>query len=183
MKNTKKRFALILSLIMAVSMAMTACSLSDDDDDDDEEEETPKYEQPIENYFKAMEKGDGKLLKKCMGSAYIKYMEESFSNDEEFDIDEYIDNNAKSLKKNAENKYGENIKITYSIKDKQRFDDDDIDEWEKEVKNMYDEKVEITSGYDLEIKAKIKGDDDSEEDEMSAVVANVDGSWCILDIN
>lgn len=36
MKDKKKRFALILSLVMAVSMAMTACADKEDDDDDDD---------------------------------------------------------------------------------------------------------------------------------------------------
>ena len=36
MKDKKKRFILILSLVMAVSMAMTACADKDDDDDDDD---------------------------------------------------------------------------------------------------------------------------------------------------
>ena len=42
MKNGKKKFALVLSLVMAVSMAMTACSLSDDDDDDDDDDSSSK---------------------------------------------------------------------------------------------------------------------------------------------
>ena len=51
----KKRFALVLSLVMAVSMGMTACGDSDDDDDDEDEDKIPKYEQPIEDYFDAIE--------------------------------------------------------------------------------------------------------------------------------
>ena len=42
MKNTRKKFALVISLVMAVSMAMTACSLGDDDDDDDDDSSSKK---------------------------------------------------------------------------------------------------------------------------------------------
>lgn len=174
MKNTKKKFALVLSLAMAVSMGMTACG-DDDSKDDDDEDETPKYEQPVESYLKAIQNGSGSEFKKSAGKDQVAHIEEYYSED-------YFDEYAKQLKEEAEDQYGENLRITYKVKNKEKVDEEDLKHYERDYESDYDVDITMSEGYELETNVKMKGDDDSEEDDMTFIVVKIDGKWVIYDI-
>ena len=44
----------------------------------------------------------------------------------------------------------------------------------------YDSKVKISKGYEVEIKATIKGDDEKETDTTTLSVYKINGDWCIV---
>ena len=67
----KKLLLPLMALVLALSFLMTACA-DEDKDDDDDEDSTPKYEVPIEAYFKTMETGSEKEVKKVFCEAEIK---------------------------------------------------------------------------------------------------------------
>ena len=174
MKNKHRKFALITALVMSVSMAMTACG-DDDSKDDDDEDETPKYEQPVESYLKAIQNGSGSDFKKSIGKEQAAYIEENLS-------DDYFDTYAKELREDAEDQYGENLKITYKVKDKEKIDKEDLEDYESEYESKYDADVTISEGYELETTVKLKGKDDSDEDDMTFTVVKIDSKWVIYDI-
>ena len=166
----KKKFLLpLMALVLALSFLMTACG-DEDKDDDDEEDSTPKYEVPIEAYFKTMETGSAKEAKKCFCEAEIKKNED------------YYDKLADNLNEMAEDEFGENVRITYKIKDKDKLDDDDLENYSDRLQSRCDDDdLEVTEGYKIKVKAKIKGDDDEEEETETFYVGKVDGKWVVLD--
>ena len=76
-----------------------------------------------------------------------------------------------------EEEYGDDIKISYKIKDKDKIDKDDLEELEDSIKDKYDEKVRVSKGYELKVKMKIKGDDDKDEDTTTIKVYKIEGDW------
>ncbi|MBR6338315.1 MAG: hypothetical protein IKR76_11395 [Ruminococcus sp.] len=170
----KKLLLPLMAIVLALSFLMTACG-DEDKDDDDEEDSTPKYEIPIEAYFKTMETGSAKEAKKCFCQTEIKKNEDQNG-------DDYYDKLAESLNKMAEDKFGENVRITYKIKDKDKLDDDDLENYSDRLQSRCDDDdIEVTEGYKIKVKAKIKGDDDEEEETETFYVGKVDGKWVVLD--
>lgn len=172
----KKRFALVLSLVMAVSMGMTACGDSDDDDDDEDEDKIPKYEQPIEDYFDAIESASAKKLKKCIPNARIEYMEKNTD-----DIDKYFEDVAQDIKEEMEDKYGKNYRINYTVKEKEKLSDEKIEEIDRRFEEWYRAEVNVTDGYKIKLEVSIKGDDEGDKDNMTVTVAKFDGVWYVTD--
>ena len=80
-----------------------------------------------------------------------------------------------------EDEYGDDIKVSYKIKDKEKIDKDDLEDLEDDIKDTYDEKVKVSKGYELKIEMKIKGDDDKEKDTTKIKVYKIDGDWCLMD--
>ena len=175
-KAMKKKLLLpLMALVLALSFLMTACG-DEDKDDDDEEDSTPKYEIPIEGYFKAMETGSEKEVKKVFCEAEIKKKIEENG-------DDYFKERAEDLNEMMEDEYGENLKVTYKVKDKDKLDDDDLEEYSQQMQRRCDDDdLEVTEGYKVKIEAKIKGDEGDDKNSITYYVGKVDGKWIILDI-
>jgi len=97
-------------------------------------------------------------------------------------MDSYIDDDAmEEMYDMLEDECGKNIKISYKVTDKDKLDKGDLEDYEDEIDDNYDEKVKVTAGYELEVEMKIKGKDDEDEDENDFVILKIDGDWCVYE--
>ena len=166
MKISKKsNVVLIIMALIVMLFMMSGCGK---DDKKENESAQSDYKTPISNYFEGMEKANAETYKK----AYVKFVADDMDLDKD-DMEDMIEA--------FEDEYGKNIKISYEIKDKEKIESDDLKVVEEYVEEKYDEKVEISDGYELDIKATIEGEDDSETTRKNTMyVYKVDGEWGII---
>ncbi len=139
------------------------------------------YEKPIENLLKAIEKTDGKAY----AEAFPDYINESAEDmldfyDEYDDVEEYYEEELlKDMLDELEDEYGDKIKLSYKIKDKDKLSDKKLKNLEDDIEDYYDEEVDVTNGYELKIELKVKGKDDDDKETARLNVYKIDGKWCL----
>ena len=136
------------------------------------------YKQPVDNMIKAIETGKGQYLYKTMPDFLIEYR---YDDEKKSEIIDDLDDSLEYVVEMLEDEYGDDIKVSYKIKDKEKIDKDDLEDLEDDIKDTYDEKVKVSKGYELKIEMKIKGDDDKEKDTTKIKVYKIDGNWCLMD--
>ncbi len=163
----------IVAVIAIIVIALVVVFFGGHDKDDKDDIETkPSYETPIDNMFEGLEKKDSdKFL-----SAYPKFISDRVE-DWYGDFDDHMDDMYDSLVDD----YGKNIKISYKVIDKKKINKDNLEYYEDDIMYMFDEKVDVSAGYEVEIETKIKGKDDEEEDDMDLTILKIDGDWCIYE--
>lgn len=134
-------------------------------------------ENALDTYFDVMYRGKISKVEKIAPEKYWKSLDE--------DMDE-IEDNMKTLYKmrirGLEDEYGDNIKISYKITDKDEVTKNTLNEMKDNIKSKYDiPKKTVTDACELEIELTIKGDEDKETREGSFFVVKVDGDWYICD--
>lgn len=128
------------------------------------------YKTPIKNYFNGMEKQNAKTYIK----AFPSFMKEDLE-------DEYDDDAMEKMMSYYEKKYGDHIKISYKVLDKTKLDKDELKDVKEDLEDKYDdEKIKVTDGYEVCIKATIKGSDEKDIDYTSMKVYKINGKWCIV---
>ena len=122
------------------------------------------WKKPIDNYFKGMVKGDtDKYL-----SAYPEFMDMGDTID-----DEYMEDRVDEL----EDEYGEKLKVSYKITKKEKIKKDDLEDVKEYIEERYEEDVKVSKGYELKVKATIKGKDDEDTESQKMYVYKIDGKW------
>ncbi len=143
------------------------------------------YKAPIENYFEAIEKENGKKLQKAFGKAVVSAMddyleEEDYYDDGRYDdIDELFEGMAESLNKGCQDKHGKNLKISYKITDKDKLDKGDLKDYRDSLKDSFDKKLKVTKGYEVDLKVTYKDKDDKDTGKMKLDVLKVNGKWMV----
>ena len=137
------------------------------------------YAHALDNYFKAMEHGDGELLMECTPFYKVDYLDKTGGAD--FDAAAHFEEIADKTLDYLEDEYGDNIKITYEIKKDKELSQKKLDEIVQEIKDSYEADVTVESAYKVKIIAKIKGDNDDDTDTSTITVAKVDGEWYITE--
>ena len=122
------------------------------------------WKTPIDNYFKGMQKADAKM--------YLKAFPEFLDKDDTVDK-EYMED----MKENLEDEYGKNIKIKYEITKKEKIKKDELSKVQEYIEKKYDSKVKVSAGYEVKVKATIKGKDDEDTDTQKMYVYKIDGKW------
>lgn len=130
------------------------------------------YKEPIKNMCKALETGKGKYIYKCMPKSL---MDEEFEDMKKSEIIDEFDEMAEGVQELLENQYGDDLKISFKIKDKEKIDKDDIEDLEDDLD------IKISKGYEVKVKLNIKGDDDKDTTTTNIEVYKVKGDWCVLD--
>lgn len=138
------------------------------------------YKKPLDNYFKGVEKGQGKYIQKAFSKDLLKLMEEGFD-DEDVDMDDYFDDIADTFNDLLEEDYGKIKSISYKITDKKKLSDKKLKAIKDDLKDTYDtSKIKVTKGYKLEIDVKVKGKDDKDTEDIELTVAKVNGDWTLI---
>ena len=157
-KNNTKLFAIIGGIAAAVILVIIIIALAC----------SGGYKKPIDYMFTGMEKASSKTFLK----AFPKVMQDKFD-------DEAMDD----LKESLEKEYGDKIKITYKILDKEKIDKDDLEEIQDALEKKYDDakkgETKVTAGYKLTVKATIKGKDDKDSNSTTINVYKIGGKWCL----
>lgn len=140
------------------------------------------YKSAIDNYFEGFEDTNAKKFMKAMPECQIEYLEESLKDYSKFDsLAEYFEYCLEEALNKIEDEYGNDISISYEIKDKEELSEKELKDIRKRLENNYDnDDVKVTKGYEVQITAEIKGDDNSDEEDITVKVAKVDGDWCIV---
>ncbi len=137
------------------------------------------YKSALNDLFKGFAEGDGEKIQSAMPKCQIDYMD-----DNDIDVDEYFDKIAEGVQESLESEYGEDIKITYDIKEEKALKSSKCDDIKKDLKDDYDAKgIKVSKAYKVKLKATIKGDDDKDTDTITLTVAKVDGDWCVVDLS
>ena len=128
------------------------------------------YKKPVKYYFTGMEKSSSKT--------YLKQFPSFMKEDLE---DTYDDEALEKMMDSFEKKYGDKIKITYKVLDKTKIEKDDLDDVKDKLENKYDdEKIKVTDGYEVCVKATIKGSDEKDTSYTSFDVYKINGKWCMI---
>ena len=123
------------------------------------------YKRTLNNYFKAHENNDADLMYNSVVAQYwIDYVEEGFGDPYAM---EYIQD---SLEYRIDGwDCGDNIKITYKIKDKRRATKEQLEDLEENIYDWYAyyvydrDEFSITDAYVLDIDFTVKGDEGTED--------------------
>ena len=122
------------------------------------------WKKPINNYFKGMEKGKADTYLK----AFPEFMDMGDTVDDDF-MEEMLDS--------YEDEYGEKIKISYKVTKKEKLKKGDIEDIQEYIEKKYEEDVKVSKGYEVKVKATIKGKDDEDTDTRKMYVYKIDGKW------
>lgn len=138
------------------------------------------YKGAIRRYFRALNKENASSMAKLMPEYEIKRQEKR---DDDFDLEEYIDDNLFSNFDYLEDEYGNNIKFSYDIKDSKTLSDKKLKKIKKSIESSLDysdvkyDVDNITKAVEVELEVKIKGDDDKDEDDVELTLIKENGSW------
>lgn len=127
------------------------------------------YKAPVKDFEKALNKCDGELLAEAM---LTDDMMDEFGKDELEELDDMLE----MLVEFAEDEYGDNVKFSIDIDDKEKLTDKEIKSVEEDYESELDDyKVEITKGYKLEIELTVKGKDKKDSDDAEITVVKIKG--------
>lgn len=129
------------------------------------------YKKPLKNYFSGIEKTKAETYLK----AYPEFMREDME-------DTYDDERLESMLEIFEEEYGDKIKISYKILDKEKINKEDLEDVKDDLEDEYDdEDIKVTDGYTVAVKITVKGSDDKEASYSSFEVYKINGKWCMID--
>ncbi|MGN0613520.1 MAG: zinc ribbon domain-containing protein [Porcipelethomonas sp.] len=126
------------------------------------------YEKPIDNLLKAMETGDGDYLEDVLPD-YV------------YDDDGDFDKLATSLQAGLGLIYGDDLDISYDVTKKKDISDEKLKKLEESIESSYDESVNVSGGYELDVDISIEGDKREDTNSMTLKVYKIDGDWCITE--
>lgn len=155
---TKKRFLVIIFIMIAMVLTLAGCGGSNKENKD--------YEKPVHNYFEGMEKGDLNTYEKAFPSFVETYMDE-----------EKLDDLVTMYK----DEYGEDFDISYNITNKKELNNDDFEDAKSYIKEEYDQDVNISGGYELEVEATMKGSKDSDTIKTTMYVFKINDVWYCME--
>ena len=182
--NIKKLLTALMCTILALLLVfgLTACGSSDDEDDDkkssshksaienvfdqtyhgksddeDDDKKSSSYKSAIENAIDHSYYGKSDKIKDLAPQAYWDYLEE----ETDFDFDEYVEDfedSWVSRKESLEEQHGEDYTLDYEVKDKQKIDDDELDELKQKMNSRYNiDEDDVKMGYKIDAEFTIKG--------------------------
>ena len=140
-------------------------------------------EKALDNYISVVYNGKVNKLEKLAPAEYWEYLEDE--NDVSMkDAEEQMEELNKTLIRGLEDEYGDNIKVSYKILEKDDASSSDLDEMKDYIKSNYDiPKKSVTDAVELEVELTIRGDDDEETTESTFYAVKVGGDWYICSVN
>ena len=96
------------------------------------------------------------------------------------DLKDSIEEEFEAQLEMLEDEYGKNIKVKYKVIEKEKMDEDDLDDLKDELKETYGiAKKSVKKAFEVEIEATIKGKDDEDTDEQEMVIVKIGNKWYI----
>lgn len=143
------------------------------------------YKKPIDNLIKAYTTGEGKYYVANMYDLQKEAEEERYvDKSKKYDtLEEYYDEKMENMQEKFEDRYGEGFKIKYKVTKKKEASDKTLKALKTTLKEIYDEKVDISAMYTLTLEMTWKGPDDEDEDDRTVIVAKVNGTWTLYSGN
>ena len=140
-------------------------------------------EKALDNYISVVCNGKVNKLEKLAPAEYWEYLEDE--NDVSMkDAEEQMEELNKTLIRGLEDEYGDNIKVSYKILEKDDASSSDLDSMKDYIKSNYDiPKKSVTDAVELEVELTVRGDDDEETTESTFYAVKVGGDWYICRVN
>lgn len=140
-------------------------------------------EKALDNYISVLYNGKVNKLEKLAPAEYWEYLEDE-SDVSMKDVEEQMEELNKTLIRGLEDEYGDNIKVSYKILEKDDASSSDLDEMKDYIKSNYDiPKKSVTDAVELEVELTVRGDDDEETTESTFYAVKVDEDWYICSAN
>ena len=128
-----------------------------------------EYKKPIKNIFRLIETGDSDYIDEI----FPEYM---------IDVDDdELEEMASQINSAAEAFFGEDFEISYDIIDKDDIDDDELEELEESIEKKYDENVNVSKGYTVEIEVTLEAGSKENTETTKLKVYKIDGDWCMTE--
>ena len=140
-------------------------------------------EKALDNYISVVCNGKVNKLEKLAPAEYWECLEDE--NDVSMkDAEEQMEELNKTLIRGLEDEYGDNIKVSYKILEKDDASSSDLDGMKDYIKSNYDiPKKSVTDAVELEVELTVRGDDDEETTESTFYAVKVDEDWYICSAN
>lgn len=167
-KKNKKSNILKLVAILAVAIVVVLFAVINS--------LTSGCERPVRNYYKALNEKDAKTFVKI----FPDKMEEVESSEGK------IGNWTKLLearRENHEKEYGKNIEIDHKIIKKKKYNEKELEESIKDVKEYlknYYEQINLQEGYDIAVRVTVKGDEHKDSFYTVWKVYKVNDDWFMM---
>ena len=140
-------------------------------------------EKALDNYISVLYNGKVNKLEKLAPAEYWEYLEDE-SDVSMKDVEEQMEELNKTLIRGLEDEYGDNIKVSYKILEKDDASSSDLDEMKDYIKSNYDiPKKSVRDAVELEVELTVRGDDDEETTESTFYAVKVGGDWYICSAN
>lgn len=136
------------------------------------------YKSVVKDYMKAYEECDADKMMDLTTDVLAVAFEEELG--DLVDAEELLKEGFEEKIEALEDKFGEDIKITYEITDDEEMDDEDLDEFKEELEEL-DADIKISKAHKIEIEGTIEGSDDEDDFELKLVVLKENGKWKVLD--
>lgn len=123
---------------------------------------------PIDKYWNAIAKTN---VDKYMSAFPEEYTEDWDDDDVEDNLEDMLDN--------LKDVYGRNIKISIKVLDKEKYDEDELEDLRDSIE-WYDlDDDELTAAYRIALKVTFKGSKDKGSNIVTFIVIKYDGKWCM----
>ena len=135
----------------------------------------PAYEKPVMNYFNALEEEEFDKVLDAFPDYIADYTEDAYNNLMGMDYEDSI----KTRVESKEDYFGNDLKWSYKVTDKEKLDKDDIEDIVNNIEDTYDEEADIETAYELELDVTLEGSDEEDTEEITMTVIKADSKWYI----
>ncbi|MBP3708059.1 MAG: hypothetical protein J6J36_05580 [Clostridia bacterium] len=178
MKKTLLKVTAIFAMLIMSMFLLTGCGNNKKEDEKKDGIDESNMTAPIEYALKGLNDADGDAYLKALPALIVKEFNEKDISDMKDSLNEYKNDRVET--------YGEDVKITYEITEKEKMEDKDLKELIEYLKTSYEdaskEELDFTEGYNCKVNFKIEGSKDSTTKTKSVSIYKISGKWYIDDI-
>lgn len=138
-------------------------------------------EKALDTYIDVAFYGKVGKTEKLAPKEYWEYLEDKMGLDLE-DAEDWMKTSYKETIRKMEDEYGDDIRISYKITEKDDVKKSTLDTLKDTIKSSYDiPKKNVTDAVELDVEMTVKGDEDEETRDHTFYVVKVDGNWYVCD--
>lgn len=135
------------------------------------------YKKAIDNFFDFTVEGDVDKLEDLAPEDFWEELEDEYDVKMK-DIKDSLEEEFEAQLENLEDEYGKNIKVKYKVIEKEKMDEDDLDDLKDMLKENYGiAKKSVKKALEVEVEATIKGKDDEDTEEQDMVIVKIGNKW------
>lgn len=178
MKKTLLKVTAILAMLIMSMTVLAGCGKNKEESKNKDGIDESNMTAPIEYALKGLNNVDSGAYLKALPALIVKEFDDDDIKDMKESLNEYQQDRAET--------YGEDVKITYEITEKEQMKDEDLKDLVDYLKESYEdaseEELDFSEGYKCTVKFKIEGSKDSETNTKAINIYKISGKWYIDDI-
>ncbi len=135
------------------------------------------YKKAIDNFLDFSVKGDVDVLEKLAPEDFWEELEDEYDVKIK-DIEDTLEDVLEAQIEKLEDDYGKNVKVKYKVIEKEKMDEDDLDDIKDTLKDSYGiAKKSVKKGLEVELEVTIKGKEDEDTQEIDLTLVKIGGNW------